>query len=83
MIDTCFLQSYLAFVIYKLIQPTEMTNLIRQISALQARTNHQKFKKSDYSYTGAQAEELINALKTQAELDEMYQEIQHSSSELY
>ena len=71
-IDSCFLQVYLAFIIYKLSQPIDLTKLIREIKAGHARNVHTKFEISDYKYIDSQGEELMEALKTQAELEIIY-----------
>lgn len=80
MIDTTFLQTYLAYIIFKLSLPNDMTNIIRQIKAGHARNNHSKFKKLDYQYQGSEGEEIMESFKTQAELDVIYQNARLSKS---
>ena len=63
---------YLAYLIYKLSQPIDLTKLIREIKAGHARNVHTKFAISDYKYPDSHGEELMEALKTQAELERIY-----------
>ena len=69
MINTFFLQTYLAYITYKLSQPTDMTFIVRQIKAANARNKHVKLKLSDYKYSVATGEELMQALNSQTELE--------------
>lgn len=63
-LNTCFLQTYLANVIYNLSKPTELNCIIRQIKAAHARNMHTKFYETDYEYKGPQRDELMQALLT-------------------